>query len=245
MGAPRAEFLLGAWELGSDQSLTGRALGLLAATAPDSPAEVHARLPIGVRDSRLLGLRAELFGVEVAAVTECPACDETLDVQFDLRSLLWEQDLVADDAQDAGHLAVRGYDITFRLPTSADLLAVTADGEPTYDALLERCILSTRLHGTETPLSSLPADVVAAVCDRMEASDPVARIELALTCPSCDQVWSSLFDIASFLWTEVDAWARRTLRDVHTLARAYGWREAEVLALGPRRRQAYLELVRT
>jgi hypothetical protein len=79
----------------------------------------------------------------------------------------------------------------------------------------------------------------------MEASDPVARIELALTCPSCDQVWSSLFDIASFLWTEVDAWARRTLRDVHTLARAYGWRESEVLALGPRRRQAYLELVRT
>ena len=40
------------------------------------------------------------------------------------------------------------------------------------------------------------------------------------------------------------AWARRTLRDVHVLARAYGWREADVLALSPTRRQIYVELSR-
>jgi hypothetical protein len=34
------------------------------------------------------------------------------------------------------------------------------------------------------------------------------------------------------------------LRDVHELASAYGWRESEILALSPQRRQAYLELVR-
>ncbi|HEX2516118.1 MAG TPA: phage baseplate protein, partial [Chloroflexota bacterium] len=37
--------------------------------------------------------------------------------------------------------------------------------------------------------------------------------------------------------------ARRLLREVHTLARAYGWREAEILALPGRRRQTYLDLV--
>ena len=33
------------------------------------------------------------------------------------------------------------------------------------------------------------------------------------------------------------------LRDVDTLARAYGWTEEQVLALGDARRGAYLELV--
>ena len=36
--------------------------------------------------------------------------------------------------------------------------------------------------------------------------------------------------------------ATRLLGEVHTLARAYHWREAEILAMSSRRRQAYLEL---
>ena len=35
-----------------------------------------------------------------------------------------------------------------------------------------------------------------------------------------------------------------TLRDVHGLAAAYGWREEDVLRLSPTRRQIYLELAR-
>jgi hypothetical protein len=33
------------------------------------------------------------------------------------------------------------------------------------------------------------------------------------------------------------------LREVHTLAWAYGWREADILAMSPARRQFYIELV--
>jgi hypothetical protein len=53
-----------------------------------------------------------------------------------------------------------------------------------------------------------------------------------------------LFDIASFLWRETHGWAQGTLRDVHGLAAAYGWREEDVLRLSPTRRQIYLELAR-
>ena len=35
----------------------------------------------------------------------------------------------------------------------------------------------------------------------------------------------------------------RFLRDVHTLASTYGWREADILALSPWRRQYYLALI--
>jgi hypothetical protein len=52
-----------------------------------------------------------------------------------------------------------------------------------------------------------------------------------------------LFDIVSFFWTELSAQAKRLLREVHTLARGYGWREADILAMSARRRQLYLDLV--
>ena len=52
-----------------------------------------------------------------------------------------------------------------------------------------------------------------------------------------------MFDIVSFFWAEIDAWARRVLREVNVLARAYGWRESDILALSPVRRQIYLSMV--
>ena len=65
-----------------------------------------------------------------------------------------------------------------------------------------------------------------------------------LSCPACAGAWSATFDIAGFLWKEIHAWAKTALRGVHVLARAYGWRESDVLALSPTRRQIYLELAR-
>jgi hypothetical protein len=61
-------------------------------------------------------------------------------------------------------------------------------------------------------------------------------------CPSCGHVWQALLDIVDFLWKEVAAGAARLLDEVHTLARAYHWPEADILAMSSRRRQAYLEL---
>jgi len=51
------------------------------------------------------------------------------------------------------------------------------------------------------------------------------------------------FDIASFFWAEICVQAKRLLREVHTLARAYGWREMDILSMSPARRQFYLEMV--
>jgi hypothetical protein len=53
-----------------------------------------------------------------------------------------------------------------------------------------------------------------------------------------------VFDVADYLWQELHAWAKDVLRSVHALAVAYGWREADVLALSPTRRRIYLELAR-
>ena len=95
------------------------------------------------------------------------------------------------------------------------------------------------------PAHELPDDLLAALADEMSARDPQAEVLLDLTCPACGSRWQALFDIAAFFWTELAAEAKRLLREVDALARAYGWREADILALSPQRRQAYLELVWT
>ena len=82
-----------------------------------------------------------------------------------------------------------------------------------------------------------------ALTEAMAEADPQSHLELALSCPSCQLDWQSVFDIASYLWSEIETWALRILSEVHILASAYGWRETEILALSPLRRQLYLERV--
>ncbi len=73
-------------------------------------------------------------------------------------------------------------------------------------------------------------------------TDPQAETLIDLTCPACGHGWTVALDIGSFLWTRWNALAKRLLREVHVLARAYGWREPDILALSWIRRQAYLEM---
>ena len=55
--------------------------------------------------------------------------------------------------------------------------------------------------------------------------------------------WAVMFDVVSFFWSEICVQAKRLLREVHTLARAYGWREVDILGMSTARRQFYLEMV--
>jgi rubredoxin len=77
----------------------------------------------------------------------------------------------------------------------------------------------------------------------LESADPWADLSLAFQCPACGRDGEAGFDVASYLWEEVDVSARQLLNEVHLLAQAYGWSEAEILALSPARRSAYLARV--
>ena len=88
-----------------------------------------------------------------------------------------------------------------------------------------------------------PPNVATAIARCLGELDPQAEVLLDMVCPDCGTQWQALFDIASFLWTELDAWAHRTFIEVHRLAWTYGWREADILALSPLRRQRYLQMI--
>jgi hypothetical protein len=85
--------------------------------------------------------------------------------------------------------------------------------------------------------------VITHIATQMVEIDPQAEILFALSCPACQHEWQILFDIVSFLWTELSAQAKRLLLEVHELARHYSWHETDILAMSPMRRNLYLELI--
>lgn len=227
MRALSATELLGVWERGLGQPPVQQALTLLAGACPESPPEALARLSIGQRDARLLALRELTFGGEFTALASCPACAEKIELTFRAVDLA---PVPVPEPPEEMSLQVDGRELRFRVPNSADLLAATDRGQ-----LLDRCLLTGRDH--------LPDHALELVIHRMAQADPLADIQLALSCAGCGHTWRAPFDIVTFFWRELQACVRGLLREVHTLASAYGWREADILALSPARRRLYLEMV--
>jgi hypothetical protein len=242
MRALSASELLGAWERGLGQRLNERALTLLAATDPQNPRDALAKLSIGRRDAGLLSLREEIFGSRLISLADCPRCHERLELSFNTADI---QDSSGAMALEESSVRVEDWQVEFRLPNSDDLLALSdcKDVGAGRALLLRRCILSVEKNREVSAVDDLPANVIEAVVQRMAEADALGDVQLALTCPLCGHEWQAPFDIVSFLWTEINAWAHRTLHDVGELARAYGWREADILALSPLRRQVYLEMI--
>ncbi|WP_255954114.1 hypothetical protein [Streptomyces odontomachi] len=113
-------------------------------------------------------------------------------------------------------------------------------------ALLRRCVVTVRQDGVPrdvgTAVRALPDRVRQALSEAAATADPGADVTFGVNCPACGEATRAELDIATYLWTELDAWARDLLLDVHLLASAYGWTEPEILALSPLRRRYYLEL---
>ncbi len=242
MLALTATQLLAVWEHGTAMSAPRRALLLLGAAAPDSTPDEFGRLPVGQRDDLLLRLRAAVFGPRIEATATCPSCADRLELGFSSDELP-----VGTVPAAAAPLLLEcaGHSVTLRLLDASDLVALTAVPDPAEAEaeLLRRCVLSARsAEGVVAP-DALPAGVVSAIAARLAEADPQADIRLSLACPSCEHRFEESFDIVSFFWREIDAWAGRTLREVHTLATAYGWSESEIVTLSPARRRLYLEMV--
>jgi hypothetical protein len=233
---------LALWEAGAGRGPVERPLALLAAAEPRQSWDELAALPIGRRDAALLTVRERLFGRSMPGTAACPACGELLEFELDAREL---RDGAATAGDERDEIQVDGQLYPFRLPNSTDLaaVAVCTDLEAARSLLARRCLVAESEKGPIATGEPLPGEVVAALAARLAERDPLAHLELDLECPACGHGWYTRFDIADFLWTEVGAEAQRLLRDVDTLARAYGWAEADILGMSAARRQAYLELV--
>ena len=202
-----------------------------------------AALPVGRRDAGLLELRESLFGPALDCYAECPRCQTRLEFRADARALLLEPEMRPETHKR--EIICDAERLTFRSPNSTDLamLSQCADAEAARGLLIERCVIEASRGDVPLAISEISPQTLDQLSAELGASENCADISFALQCASCGHGWNLAFDIAAFLWAEVSALAKRYLYEVHTLAWAYGWCEADILAMSPARRRFYLDRV--
>lgn len=231
--------LLELWEHARGLHPLDRALALAGAALPAAAPGALADLSLGERDAALLALFCAAFGPRLRGYADCPRCGERLEFDLDGRALQVQQ----PPAEPSRRTVLLPGGAAFRLPTSRDLAAVLDAPDP--DAAARRLAALCRVEGEEPGERTDMDDATLAELEaRLAEADPQADVELAFDCGGCGRPWRAPFDAAAWLWEEVEARATRLLGEVHVLARAYGWAERDILALGDARRAAYLELAR-
>lgn len=219
------------------------------------PAEAVRSLCVGDREALLLHLRRLSLGDRLQGVLRCPepGCGERMDLDLDARDLLlppypdaapWHEAVLEE-----GDAVWR---VRFRLPTGADQEEAAAlartDAAAAADRMLRLCIARIeRIDGGDSGEGGAVDEIPAAVADRLAARmaelDPQAELTLQLSCPVCGRDFSTLFDVAAWLFQELAGAAASLWREVHRLALSYHWSEAEILRLTGRKRRLYLGLL--
>jgi hypothetical protein len=231
MRALEASDVLALWERGAHRNVLDRSALLCAWARPELPEHTIADLPLGTVTASLLQLREASFGVRIQCHVDCEHCGERLEL------VLLSPELLQPMTENPREIEVLGLHV--RAPCLRDLAAVAneVDVDRAARQLLARCTL----HGA-IEVGGLPDEALREVEDALEALDPNADLALDVHCAACGHCGTAQLDAGELLWDEIDARARALLCEVHVLARAYGWTEAEILGLGAARRATYLAM---
>jgi len=233
------EQLILAWEESARLSPAQRSLLILQRFAPNQEGSA-AELAVGERDRRLLLLRKDWFGDDVEGITQCPQCQTKVEIEFSISSLPAPERVLTSRMT-----CIDDYQVQWRLPSAGDLaeLADQGDANRVRDGLLQRCLIEVKRGEARVDSLDCPEDIIQKIGEEMAAVDPLADSRFDLRCPVCQFHWLASFDIGSFLWREIDTWARKLLLEVHALAISYGWSEQSILAMSAVRRKQYLEML--
>src|SRR4030042_46825 len=229
------------WERGERQHPLDRAITLLATACPEKERDELVHLSIGQRDALLFALREMTFGREMQAYTECPACGAQLECKLNIEELLRGYRTLDGNGKIT---RLNSYNIRLRLPDSADIAACINSGSIDTDKeLLKRCVLKITHNKKIVAFDDIPEATLSTLIARMAEADSLSDIQIALSCIECNHKWTMTLDILSFLWEELGNQVMQILYQVHVLSRAYGWFEADILAMSSWRRQYYMNMV--
>jgi hypothetical protein len=220
--------LLSVWNMGAGQSPHRRMGNLLASLFP---ALVLEQDTLGQRNRRLLQLHSGLFDRSIEARVACPECGTQNEFAIP------RKDMLAAPIADADAVAVisaGGKTASFRQPRMADISIAAQDDDPKA-ALVRLCSIDG-----VTELSDREARALAA---HYETLDPLSNIIISTPCVQCGATISATVELADFVTKDVERLADSLLRDIDCIASAYGWTEAEILALPADRRMRYVSMI--
>jgi hypothetical protein len=188
------------------------------------------RLVVHDFEALLLHLYRQVFGDAIGADSVCD-CGERIDIGFPVSGFLAHRaprrPRRVAASEEAGWFSLQESDVTFRLPTVDDQLAVAGEADPAT-ALAARCVRGSQ---------------VSAVDRAMAAMAPALSGPIQGACPHCARTIRLHFDVPSFVLRELQVQASLICEHVHLLAGHYHWTEEKILSLPNRRRQDYVEMV--
>jgi hypothetical protein len=217
-------------------------------------AEMMRSLTVGDREAILLALRKLTLGNRIDCVLKCPAavCGEQMDLELSVDALLLDPyGDVRSEYEVRLERGDKGYLVRFRLPTGADqeraaVLLEKGGQERATDFLLHQCIREVALDdraADAAPLEEWPVFISRTMPGIMAEHDPQAEVMLDVTCPACGQRFQTLFDTASYFFSELGCNSEQLYREVHRLALHYKWSEADILSMSVPKRRLYLNLL--
>lgn len=184
----------------------------------------------------LLHLRERLIGETCDLAFGCPGCGARVEVSFriadflaGLRSKLPAN--VTSLTDRPGWFALEG--ISFRLPTAGDQAAVAGHA----DAL-------ERLAGLCIDAADLPERLSNRIERAMAAIAPEVSRPLTGSCPECGDTVEAPLHVTRLVMNELTREAACLYDEVDLIARAYHWRESDILDLPRPRRRAYVDRIR-
>lgn len=225
---PRLRALSGADEFLLDPDDPGAATLLLRRLLADG--EAVDELNVAEYDRLLAAVFDALYDDRVEARTRCGACSETLEISLSLAALAAAPDVEIELAgPDEGGVFTLPDGRRIRPPTVADLDRAVHAGD--VAALRRACVV------TGDP-DAEPEMLEAA----LEAAAPALARDVVAICPSCAATQAVRFDLAAFLVASLARERPFLIREMHLLARAYGWSLTEILSLSRVDRRALARL---
>ncbi len=195
-------------------------------------------LPATDLDAAALVIRRSWIGEMIRTDAMCPGpgCREPIDVSFGIGDYLQHhrprRPRGVTAAPDEGWFTLAGATVRFRIPTVADLLAVTPGDRPT-ETLSGRCV--------EAP------EISRALARRLDRAlstlAPSLDDLLGGSCPACGHEVTVRFDPLAYTLAELRNAFSGIYLETHALAAAYGWPEEAILAIPRSRRRRYASIV--
>lgn len=205
--------------------------------------EVVAGLSVADRQFLMLELAARLGVGESWLTACCESCRERFDFAVDYRNLPVKE---AGEGYPFADVETGLGPFRFRVPTGADqeFLADQDDAEA-LRCLLTRCLAArpgqvADMRSSREIVDSFSADDIGRIETALEAVAPEVAVAVQAACPVCGAL--HVIDVNPYQALS------RTLREdllqeIHIIASAYHWGEAEILELPLDRRRRYLDLI--
>ncbi|HYL17706.1 MAG TPA: hypothetical protein VEV20_03440 [Burkholderiales bacterium] len=209
----------------------------------ESPAERLDAATLDRRVRALLRIVRETQGDRLLWKTRCANadCGHEMELELSVSQLL----SAPEPAECFSWSAEPGCELELRLPTGRDQIewresAADANEEEGVDLRMASSLVS-RVNG-QPPASdwTLPPDWLPALDAAFREHDVLTAMELQVSCPWCGKESALEPDVEALALSRLAAEQRRVLEEIHQLASAYHWTEADVLALPRLRRSFYI-----